>query len=102
MAAFCQLLLLGYQCVTGDREETEGTRPDKESCLTMKTSISVEEVSKHNSLEDLWVVVDGIVYDLTEFAPEHPGGVESMCSVSFSPPRQSFLTTGSHSPLCRP
>jgi L-lactate dehydrogenase (cytochrome) len=47
----------------------------------MTTSISVEEVSKHNSLEDLWIVIDDLVYDLTEFAPEHPGGVESMFSV---------------------
>ncbi|KAI0120137.1 mitochondrial cytochrome-like protein b2 [Nemania sp. FL0031] len=38
--------------------------------------ISVEEISAHNSIDDLWVVVDGIVYDLSDFAPEHPGGVE--------------------------
>ncbi|KAI1326841.1 FMN-dependent dehydrogenase-domain-containing protein [Xylariaceae sp. FL0255] len=37
--------------------------------------ISVEEISAHQSLDNLWVVVDGVVYDLTEFAPEHPGGV---------------------------
>ncbi|KAI0157233.1 FMN-dependent dehydrogenase-domain-containing protein [Xylariaceae sp. FL1272] len=37
--------------------------------------VSVEEISAHQTLEDLWLVVDGIVYDLTEFAPDHPGGV---------------------------
>ena len=82
--------------------ETKGTRPDKELCLTMKTSISVEEVSKHNRLEDLWIVVNGIVYDLTEFASEHPGGVESMFFVPSSPQRQRLLTIISHPPLCRP
>jgi len=40
----------------------------------MPESISVQEISKHNIPEDLWVVVDDNVYDLTEFAPEHPGG----------------------------
>lgn len=37
--------------------------------------ISVEEISEHSSVDDLWVVVDSIVYDVTAFAPEHPGGV---------------------------
>ncbi|KUJ19739.1 uncharacterized protein LY89DRAFT_640949 [Mollisia scopiformis] len=40
----------------------------------MARVISVQEISKHNIPEDLWIVVDDTVYDLTEFAPEHPGG----------------------------
>ncbi|KAI0534628.1 mitochondrial cytochrome-like protein b2 [Xylaria digitata] len=37
--------------------------------------VSVEEVLAHQTLDDLWLVVEGVVYDLSEFAPEHPGGV---------------------------
>ncbi|KAI0422212.1 mitochondrial cytochrome-like protein b2 [Xylaria grammica] len=37
--------------------------------------VSVEEILAHKSLDDPWLVVDGVVYDLSEFAPEHPGGV---------------------------
>ncbi|KAI1284487.1 mitochondrial cytochrome-like protein b2 [Xylaria sp. FL0933] len=37
--------------------------------------VSVEEIAAHQSLDDLWLVIDGVVYDFTEFAPEHPGGV---------------------------
>ncbi|ETS80117.1 hypothetical protein PFICI_07646 [Pestalotiopsis fici W106-1] len=37
--------------------------------------ISVEEITKHSSVDDLWLVVDGTVYDVTAFAPNHPGGV---------------------------
>ncbi|KAI1104905.1 FMN-dependent dehydrogenase-domain-containing protein [Jackrogersella minutella] len=36
--------------------------------------ISVGEISRHHSLGDLWLVVDGVVYDLSQFAAEHPGG----------------------------
>jgi hypothetical protein len=43
----------------------------------MARVVSVQEISKHNISEDLWTVVDGTVYDLTEFAPEHPGGAGS-------------------------
>ncbi|KAI0193953.1 FMN-dependent dehydrogenase-domain-containing protein [Xylaria flabelliformis] len=37
--------------------------------------VSIEEISAHRSLDDLWLVVDDVVYDMSEFAPEHPGGV---------------------------
>ncbi len=40
-------------------------------------SLSAQEIAKHNSLSDLWIVVDGSVYDLTDFAPDHPGGANS-------------------------
>ena len=33
------------------------------------------EVAKHNTGEDLWLIVKGQAYDLTDFAPEHPGGM---------------------------
>ncbi|KAI2643534.1 mitochondrial cytochrome-like protein b2 [Xylaria nigripes] len=38
--------------------------------------ISVEEILAHHALNDLWLVVNGAVYDLTEFASEHPGGID--------------------------
>jgi L-lactate dehydrogenase (cytochrome) len=44
--------------------------------------VSVEEISKHNTPEDCWIVVEGKVWDITEFAPEHPGGGESTYSIS--------------------
>ncbi|OAP56788.1 hypothetical protein AYL99_08900 [Fonsecaea erecta] len=36
--------------------------------------ISVSEVSSHNTDTDCWIVVDNQVWDITNFAPEHPGG----------------------------
>lgn len=42
----------------------------------MAPLISAHEVAEHKSQSDLWTVVDGAVYDLTDFAPEHPGGLD--------------------------
>jgi L-lactate dehydrogenase (cytochrome) len=39
--------------------------------------LSVDQISSHNQPEDCWIVVDGKVWDFTDFAPEHPGAPES-------------------------
>lgn len=49
--------------------------------------ISAESVRKHNIPEDCWLVIDGQVWDFSDFAPEHPGGTES-----------AFLSASSSSP----
>ncbi|ERF75597.1 hypothetical protein EPUS_04577 [Endocarpon pusillum Z07020] len=36
--------------------------------------VSIEEISKHDSPSDCWLVIDNQVWDMTEFAPSHPGG----------------------------
>lgn len=32
------------------------------------------EVALHNSQESAWIIVDGDIFDVTEFAASHPGG----------------------------
>ncbi len=37
-----------------------------------------QEVASHNTAESAWVIVDGRVYDITDFIPTHPGGSEML------------------------
>ncbi|KAH6619267.1 FAD binding domain-containing protein [Chaetomium sp. MPI-SDFR-AT-0129] len=39
---------------------------------------TLEEVAKHNKKEDLWVVVKGVVLDLTNWLDDHPGGPQAL------------------------
>ncbi|CAK91615.1 unnamed protein product (macronuclear) [Paramecium tetraurelia] len=36
--------------------------------------ITWEELGQHNKKEDLWIVIEGKVYDVTDFQDDHPGG----------------------------
>ncbi len=42
---------------------------------------TIEEVERHNKIEDCWIIIDGKVFDVTEFAIIHPGGKQLIYSV---------------------
>ncbi|KAK0735493.1 FMN-dependent dehydrogenase-domain-containing protein [Apiosordaria backusii] len=42
----------------------------------MSRNIPPSELAQHNTLESLWLAVNGTVYDLATFAPSHPGGLQ--------------------------
>jgi cytochrome b involved in lipid metabolism len=35
-----------------------------------------EDVAAHDKLDDLWICIHGIIYDVTLYAPDHPGGAD--------------------------
>lgn len=37
-------------------------------------TITMQEVESHNTPDDCWVVINGKVYDLSDFQKQHPGG----------------------------
>jgi hypothetical protein len=47
----------------------------------MAKQISTQEIAKHAYENDIWIVVNGKVYDVTKFAPDHPGGAESTMNI---------------------
>lgn len=42
------------------------------------TVFTLAEISKHSTREDCWTTIDGLVYDLTPYMKQHPGGAASL------------------------
>ncbi|KAL2802344.1 hypothetical protein BJX63DRAFT_440984 [Aspergillus granulosus] len=40
------------------------------------TSYTLADVARHSSPNDLWIVIEGNVYDVTDYCEDHPGGDE--------------------------
>eukprot|EP00192_Tetraselmis_astigmatica_P004037 CAMPEP_0117685094 /NCGR_PEP_ID=MMETSP0804-20121206/21531_1 /TAXON_ID=1074897 /ORGANISM="Tetraselmis astigmatica, Strain CCMP880" /LENGTH=465 /DNA_ID=CAMNT_0005496293 /DNA_START=397 /DNA_END=1794 /DNA_ORIENTATION=+ len=49
-----------------------------DACKTKRVVVTWEEVARHSSDDDLWVVIHGVAYNLTGWAAEHPGGVQTI------------------------
>lgn len=43
----------------------------------MSKTFAASEVASHNKPDNLYIIVDEDVYDLTKFQHEHPGGKKS-------------------------
>ncbi|RJE20821.1 Cytochrome b5 [Aspergillus sclerotialis] len=57
---------------------------------TPKETYSQAEVAQHNSTDDLWIVIDQNVYDLSNFVEEHPGGSKVLLSVAGTDATKKF------------
>ncbi|GAA5806009.1 hypothetical protein HPULCUR_011537 [Helicostylum pulchrum] len=59
-----------------------------------------EDVSKHNTRDDLYMIIDNKVYDITKFVDEHPGGDEILIEEGAKDASGPFDDVG-HSPDAR-
>lgn len=60
----------------------------------MSNVYSYQQIAEHNSPEDVWIVVDGKVYDVTKFVDEHPGGDEIILDLAGQDASEPFTDIG--------
>ncbi|WFD14277.1 hypothetical protein MARU1_000278 [Malassezia arunalokei] len=60
----------------------------------MTRQITYAELCQHKSEEDLWLVINGKVYDVTKFLSEHPGGDEVLLTEAGNDATEPFEDVG--------
>ncbi|KAJ3135200.1 hypothetical protein HK100_002971 [Physocladia obscura] len=65
----------------------------------MSRTFTRDEVSRHNKADDLWIVVDSVVFDLTRFLPAHPGGEHVLIEIAGKDATEEFYSLHRHSIL---
>jgi len=72
-AAVLVVLLLGYLLLgSGDQGEVVKERKVE------ARDVTATEVAAHNKEGDAWIIVEGKVYDVSEYIENHPGGEEAL------------------------
>lgn len=68
------------QTVSSELESNTSVQPSPTASdsATMNAVMTIEEIAQHNTESDCYVVVDGLVYNVTDFIPQHPGGPEKI------------------------
>ncbi|KAL3914687.1 MAG: hypothetical protein SGILL_006003 [Bacillariaceae sp.] len=60
-------------------DEVEAAAPAAPAKKDGETKVyTMAEIEKHNTEEDVWIVVNNKVYDCTEYLELHPGGIDSI------------------------
>lgn len=69
---------------TSSGSSSSGSSSSNTGTSSQPGTYTTTEVAKHNSSASCYTIVDGGVYDLTDWISRHPGGpyaIESMCGV---------------------
>lgn len=78
MLALTAIVLLALMCVRNNQKRNttppSSLQPEQPQPKPEPRDYTESEVAEHASEEDLWLIIDGKVYDFTQYFLLHPGG----------------------------
>jgi hypothetical protein len=78
LAILALIILAGgyfiYSSNSSEEVDTTNESNSSQAADTTTETFTAEQVAEHNTEDDCWTIVDGNVYDLTSYIPQHPGG----------------------------
>lgn len=86
---------------TGDRDLLSDPRnfDFHISSAKMKAPLTRQEVSRHSTEDDLWIIIDHKIYDISDFVDAHPGGSVVLTQVAGQDATQAFYNLHRHEVL---
>ncbi|KAJ5998700.1 hypothetical protein N7451_006510 [Penicillium sp. IBT 35674x] len=62
--------------------------------MTSLSEYTSTEVAEHKTKKDLWIIVHGNVYNVTEYVRDHPGGPDVLCDVAGTDATEAYDEIG--------
>ncbi|RHZ67154.1 cytochrome b5-like heme/steroid binding domain-containing protein [Aspergillus thermomutatus] len=62
--------------------------------MGVSTEYTWAEVKRHNTPQDLWIAIDGKVYNVSEYQQDHPGGEEILRNFAGQDATTAFTDAG--------
>eukprot|EP00956_Cyclotella_meneghiniana_P000866 scaffold1005_cov70-Cyclotella_meneghiniana.AAC.1 len=83
--------IVGKKIPIKPREARQAGAAVKETSKPLELpTITLATLEEHNSEDDCWIAINGKVYDLTDFAEEHPAGPESIIELAGQDGTEAF------------
>lgn len=80
-----------------NQQETSNTSPtDKNTDNSSTNTYTKDQVALKNKATDCWTIINGNVYDITSYVPNHPGGEEEIVKVCGKDGSQLFAKPMEH------
>ena len=79
---------------TTGAQNTSAAQNQAQAQIPNNTVLSLEEVKKHSSPQDCWLIIENKVYSVSQYLSLHPGGAGRITPYCGSDATQPFLTQG--------
>lgn len=63
-----------------DKDTSDYVKKATKSIFALDICMTLCEVSRHNEINDCWIIANNNIYDATFMVPRHPGGKDAIMS----------------------
>jgi len=91
------ILTAGLVFYQNKKDITGGdTQNQNANQVTSSQKFSLEDVAKHSTEGDCWIIIEGKVYNITSYFGKHPGGNDTMSATCGKDATNAYKTRDSY------